>query len=168
MRPRATASTTPSLRAEWGLVRPRTGWISWLSDSHVLAALIVAAPVWAGLGLTVADRMLSPASAGAWLSLLLFQPLAEELVFRGALQGTLLRRTHRRTLGPLTRANAWTTAAFVALHFIAQPPGWAVAVALPSLVFGHVRDRFSSVLPSMALHVVYNAGFGLTAWWIHR
>lgn len=168
MTPRAPSPTTPSLRAEWGLVRPRTGWLSWLSDSHVLAALAAAAPVWIGLGLTVGDRMLAPASSGAWLSLVLLQPLVEELLFRGALQGTLLRWTDRRTLGPLTRANAWTTAAFAALHFIAQPPGWAVAVALPSLVFGHVRDRFGSVLPSVALHAVYNTGFGLTAWWIHR
>jgi membrane protease YdiL (CAAX protease family) len=168
MTPRATTSTTPSLRSEWGLARPRTGWVSWLRDSHVLAALAAAVPVWLGLGLTVADRMLAPASPGAWLSLLLLQPLAEELLFRGALQGMLLRRTGRRRLGPLTRANAWATAAFVAVPFIAQPPGWAVAVALPSLVFGHMRDRFGSVLPSVVLHVVYNAGFGLTAWWIHR
>ena len=168
MKPRVPASTTPSLRTEWGLVRPRTGWMSWLSDTHVLAALAAAVPVWAVLGLTVADRMLAPVSAGAWLSLLLLQPLTEELLFRGALQGMLLRRTDRRTLGPLTRANALTTAAFVALHFIAQPPGWAAVVALPSLVFGHMRDRFGSVLPSVVLHVVYNAGFGLTTWWIHR
>lgn len=168
MTPRAPTPTTPSLRTEWGLVRPRTGWITWLSDTHVLAALAAAVPMWAGLGLMVADRMQAPASTGAWLSLLLLQPLTEELLFRGALQGMLLRRTGRRMLGPLTRANAWTTAAFVALHFIAQPPGWAVAVALPSLVFGHMRDRFDSLLPSVLLHVVYNAGFGLTAWWIHR
>ena len=45
---------------------------------------------------------------------------------------------------------------------------WALAVALPSLVFGHLRERFSSVLPAILMHVTYNAGFALTAWWAHR
>jgi hypothetical protein len=35
---------------------------------------------------------------------------------------------------------------------------------VPSLVFGHLRECFASVWPAVGVHVVYNAGFGLTAW----
>jgi membrane protease YdiL (CAAX protease family) len=161
-------SPAMTVRVEYGLVRPHAGWLAWLVDRHVLAALAAAVPVWVALGLALPDRMLAPASSTAWISLLLLQPIAEEVLFRGALQGMLLRWTAHRRLGLVTQANAWTTAAFVALHLLAQPPGWAIAVALPSLVFGHLRDRFASVLPAVAMHVTYNVGFGLAAWWVHR
>jgi membrane protease YdiL (CAAX protease family) len=168
MTPRSRESLASTVRMECGLVRPHTGWVGWLSDRHVQAALAAAVPAWVVLGVAVPDRMLAPASAIAWVSLLLLQPIAEEAFFRGVLQGMLLRWTAHRSLGPLTQANVWTTAAFVATHLVAQPPGWALAVALPSLVFGHLRDRFASVLPATAVHVAYNVGFGLAAWWIHR
>ncbi len=82
------------------------------------------------------------------------------------------RRPHtakspRTIRSPFTLANLWTTAGFVALHFAAQPPGWALAVALPSLVFGHIRERFGSVVPAITLHALYNAGFAVVALWVH-
>jgi uncharacterized protein len=61
-------------------------------------------------------------------------------------------------------ANLAATVAFVMLHLLVQPPAWAIAVAVPSLLFGHMRDRFASVVPPIALHATYNAGFALTAW----
>ena len=75
--------------------------------------------------------------------------------------------THRgqpRRLGPVTLANVLVTVAFVALHLRAQPLAWALAVAAPSLVLGHLRERMGSVWPPVLVHMVYNAGFGLTAW----
>ncbi len=47
-----------------------------------------------------------------------------------------------------------------AWHVGTQPLGWALAVAIPSLVFGHLRERFGSVWPAVIVHIVYNAGFG--------
>lgn len=107
-------------------------------------------------------------AAAALVSLVVVQPAVEELVFRGALQGYLLERGFARRIGPVSMANLGTTAAFVALHFIAQPPVWAIAVAIPSLVFGHLRERFVSVLPAMTLHSLYNAGFAATVWWMNH
>ncbi len=101
---------------------------------------------------------------GAWLSLVLVQPVAEELVFRGVLQGQLLRLGGTRRAGPFTWANLATTAGFIGLHLISQPPAWALATAAPSLLLGHLRERFGSVLPATLLHAVYNAGFGLVAY----
>ena len=96
------------------------------------------------------------------------QPFLEEWVFRGLLQGQALRLTTRRgqpaRLGPVTWANALVTVAFVVLHLLAQPVVWAVAVAVPSMVLGHLRERFDSVWPAVFVHATYNAGFGFVAW----
>lgn len=121
-------------------------------------------PVWLALGLFAGSRMHPPAYGAAWMSFVLVQPLAEELAFRGVLQGELLRRTAGRLAGPVSVANLWTSAAFAALHLLAQPPAWALAVAVPSLVFGHLRERLGSVWPAVLVHAAYNAGFGLVAW----
>lgn len=156
------------LRHSMGLRRPGPGWWHWVGDWHFVLAALAAAPAWVALAHLAGDRMQADMAAAALVSLVLVQPLIEELVFRGALQGYLLERGFARRIGPVSVANLGTTAAFVALHFVAQPPAWAIAVAAPSLVFGHLRERFGSVLPAMALHALYNAGFAATAWWVHH
>jgi uncharacterized protein len=49
-----------------------------------------------------------------------------------------------------------TTLCFTALHFIYHPPLWALGTSLPSLLFGHFRERYASIYPAMALHVIFN------------
>lgn len=154
----------PGPAAECGLRRPRPPMLAWPPDPHLALAALAALPVWAALGIAFGPRLALPASAAAWLSLVLVQPVVEELVFRGVLQGQLLRLTDRRAIGPVTLANLATTLGFSALHLLAQPAAWALAVAMPSLVFGHLRERFDSVAPAIAMHALYNAGFGVTAW----
>jgi membrane protease YdiL (CAAX protease family) len=154
----------PTLAQESGLQRPSPGWWAWAGDAHVVAALLLAVPVWAVLGLAAGPHLRDPSGGWAWASLVLVQPFAEELVFRGVLQGQLLRLSGGRRVGAVTLANLATTAGFVAMHLLAQPPVWALAVAVPSLVFGHLRERLGSVWPAVAMHAIYNAGFGLTAW----
>jgi membrane protease YdiL (CAAX protease family) len=156
------------LRQSLGLGRPASGWWHWLRDPHFVLAALAAVPVWIALGQLVGERMQMNFAATALLSLAVLQPTVEEFAFRGALQGSLLDRGWTRRIGPVSTANLGTTVAFVALHFVAQPPAWAIAVAAPSLVFGHLRERFGSVLPAIALHSVYNAGFAVTAWWVHH
>lgn len=155
-------------RQECGLTWPAAGGASWLDDAQFVAALLAALPVWALLGATLGTRMQAPAGWAAWLSLVALQPVAEELAFRGVLQGRLLTWTDGRRTGPLTLANLATTAVFVGWHLGAQPLGWALAVAIPALMFGHLRERFGSVWPGVMVHIVYNAGFGVTAWWMQR
>ncbi len=157
-----------SLAQALGVNRPRPRVLGWPPDGQLLLAMAAALPVWLLLGLTMGPAMTLPATVWAWASLLLVQPLLEELVFRGLLQGQALawlqREGRAMRLGPLTLANGLVTLAFVALHLRAQPLAWALAVAVPSLVFGHLRERFASVWPAVGLHAFYNAGFGLTAW----
>jgi membrane protease YdiL (CAAX protease family) len=151
-----------------GLGRPDLGWLHWLRDPHFVLAALAAVPVWLVLGQLAGGRMQVDFAATALLSFAVLQPAVEELVFRGALQGNLLDRGWTRPIGPVSLANLGTTVAFVALHFVAQPPAWAIAVAAPSLVFGHLRERFGSILPAVVLHSIYNAGFAVTAWWVHH
>lgn len=157
---------------ESGLFRPQRPCWTCPPDSHLTLALAVAGPVWLGLMALAGTRLQVVTTVGAWLSLVLLQPVLEELVFRGILQGQALRllavNGRTRKLGPLTLANVLVTLAFAALHLVAQPPGWALAVSLPSLVFGHLRERFGSVWPAVCVHAFYNAGFGLSAWLAHQ
>lgn len=153
-----------SLAAECGLRRPRPQMLTWPPDAHLAIAALAALPVWAVLGLAFGQGLALPATPAAWLSLVLVQPVVEELVFRGVLQGQLLRLSRGRSIGPVTLANLATTLGFSAMHLLAHPPAWALAVAVPSLVFGHLRERFGSLAPAIAMHAIYNAGFGATAW----
>lgn len=100
--------------------------------------------------------------------LVLLLPAAEELVFRGLLQGQLLRLSSRRRLGLVSAANLLTSLAFSVAHLWAQPPAWALATVFPSLALGHLRERFDSVWPAVAMHALYNAGFFLAAAWLRH
>lgn len=157
--------TLARIADQWGLAAPACGRLG-LTDAHVLFAAAAAFPVLLSLALLFAPAMRPPAGATAWFSFVLLQPVVEELVFRGVLQGELLQWTRGRRFGPFTRANLWTSAGFTAAHFFAQPPVWALATLVPSLVFGHLRDRLRSAWPAVLLHGFYNLGFALAAAWV--
>lgn len=146
----------PDVFDELGL---RTDWC-WLKDMRFGLALLAGVAFWLaliGLGSTHAMPVWS-----ALLSLVLMQPVIEELLFRGLLQGQLLQLAWGRwQWGGFTTANLAVSVVFVALHFMSHPPLWALGVIFPSLLFGYFRDRHHSVYPSIALHVFYNAGFFL-------
>jgi membrane protease YdiL (CAAX protease family) len=93
-----------------------------------------------------------------FFSLTLVQPVIEELVFRGLVQGLLLERAWgRRSRLGISNANLVTTLAFALAHFLHHDPQWPLAVIVPSLIFGFFRDRHESAWPAIALHVLYNA-----------
>lgn len=160
-----------TLAQECGWQRPGLGWWAWLRDPHARLALLAAVPVWLVLLFFGNVHLRYPAGVWAWASFLWVQPVLEELVFRGILQGQALQLTTRhgqpRRLGLVTLANVLVTLVFVLLHLRAQPLAWAFAVAGPSLVLGHLRERFGSVWPAIWVHAVYNAGFGLAALLVH-
>jgi uncharacterized protein len=161
-----------TLALQCGLSRPRPALTAWPPDAHLATALLLAVPVWIGLGLLAGPAMYVPSGWTAWMSFVLAYPLLEELLFRGILQGEVLRLTTKEgktlSVGPVSVANVLVTVAFVALHLRVQPLAWALAVAVPSLVFGHLRERFASAWPAVLVHGVYNAGFALTAWLANR
>lgn len=100
-----------------------------------------------------------------WISFLLLHPLVEEWIFRGVIQGELMRHPPRsgNTLWMgISHANWVTTFFFCLAHFAAQPGLWAIAVAAPSLVFGHFRERFGRLSVPIALHILFNGVYLLS------
>lgn len=98
----------------------------------------------------------------AFLSIALWQPLFEELLFRGIIQGHLEQSIGgQRMWNGLSLPNLLTSLLFTAAHLASHSIWWSVLVFVPSLCFGYVRDRFGSVYPSIALHTFYNTGYFL-------
>ena len=100
--------------------------------------------------------------SAAFLSVMLWQPLFEELLFRGTLQGYALQSMRmQNTWNGFTLANVFTSLLFSLAHLASHSMSWSLLVFIPSLCFGFVRDRFGSVYPAIALHAFYNAGYFL-------
>ena len=90
----------------------------------------------------------------------LVYPVLEEMTFRGLLQPALYRRAWGSTcFWGVSSANLVTTLVFAASHLVWHHWLQALAVVVPSLVFGFFRDRYGRIAPSVALHVFYNSGF---------
>ncbi len=92
----------------------------------------------------------------------LVYPVLEEIVFRGVLQGWLLKQGWgQRKWAGLSGANVVTSLFFMALHVVRRPGMLSVGVFIPSLVFGFFRERYGNLYAPIALHIFYNAGFVL-------
>lgn len=160
MHPIKSKTDHPTSRPSWmddlGLL---PGW-GWLADLRFGLALLAGVLFW--LVLAFLGKAGSTVELVPLVSLVLVQPLVEELLFRGVLQGQLMTQSWgRRQLGGFTLANLAASVLFTALHFASHPPLWAIGVLLPSLLYGYFRDRHHSVYPAIALHVFYNAGYFL-------
>jgi len=102
-----------------------------------------------------------------WLSLVIWQPVVEEILFRGIVQGQLRKtRWGQRAWLKISAANVVTSIAFVTAHMINNPPLFSISVIIPSLLFGYFRDTCNSVYPSILLHSAFNA-FVIEALFIH-
>ena len=145
-----------SFASDLGLVPPRPGSLGWLYVGLLAAGAVV------GIAIGQLAGPQEPAGLLLLFSLVIWQPVVEELAFRGIMQGVLLRtRLGRIRLAGLSGANGLTSLAFVVLHIVHQPWPWALAVFAPSLLFGYFRDRSGSVLPPLVMHVVFNLAFFL-------
>jgi len=92
------------------------------------------------------------------LALIVWQPVFEEMLFRGIIQGQLSKRVWgQRSWLQISSANGVTSLMFAGFHLIYQPAFFSLTVFVPSLVFGYFRDRCDSIYPSILLHCAYNA-----------
>jgi len=131
-----------------------------------LLAMTAAAPIWVALyllqrpPLNVSWPLHAPLT---FLLLVMLYPLLEEIVFRGLIQGELMRKPLlRRAHFGISRANLLTSLLFTVAHLLNHPPLMAMLVFAPSLLFGYFRDRHDGWLtPSILLHSWYNCGYFL-------
>jgi uncharacterized protein len=132
-------------------------------DWQFLAAIAFGLLFWFGLAWFAPNTRGLGFSFAALLSLCIAQPVIEEILFRGVIQGEFLRRPWglAERFG-ISAANVATSIAFTALHFISHPPAWAASVLIPSLLFGYFRERHRSLYPPLTLHIYYNTGYFLT------
>jgi membrane protease YdiL (CAAX protease family) len=136
-------------------------------DYKLIAAVIVPLPFWwfdtlttNGLVKSIAwDSAYFKGGTASAIALFLLIPIAEEVVFRGFLQGGLLRNVWFKlnTLG-FSRANLATSCAFAGVHLWQHPlillPGYFAV----SLVLGFFRERYGGLLVPVLLHCYYNLG----------
>ena len=95
-----------------------------------------------------------------FIIMVIWQPLIEELFFRGLIQGKFYHYNwFMKTQIGFSRANWLVSLLFVAAHLFYHPLFWALAVFLPSLILGWFRDHYQSVVPAILLHALYNASF---------
>ncbi|MFO1361232.1 MAG: JDVT-CTERM system glutamic-type intramembrane protease [Burkholderiales bacterium] len=136
-------------------------------DPHYVAAMLAAPAVWVALYAAVrtpSDPSWALPAPLRFAGLALAWPLLEELALRGGIQPLLAHtRWGARENWGVTTANVATSLLLAAVHLAAQAPALAAATFAPSLVFGHFRDRYASIVPGAALHVLYNAGWFLLA-----
>ena len=134
-------------------------------DRDFFLALLLGMVFWLGVWLFAPQLFPSlprPGKATLLLSLIVWQPLLEEMLFRGVIQGQLKEAHWGKATGlGISYANLLTSTLFALSHLLYHTPLWALAVFVPSLIFGHLRDRYDSIYPAMLVHIFYNAGYFL-------
>ena len=99
------------------------------------------------------------------LMIILVYPIIEELAFRGFIQESLQSYWNKkRLIASISLANIATSILFTALHVVAFDNWWLLSVIIPSLIFGYLKDKCHHILPSICLHIYYNAGYFFCAW----
>jgi CAAX protease family protein len=147
-----------ALRCRLGLQACR----AFYRDGVFHLALLAGGGFWGVLWLATPVAPLSWQQVVTWrfVSLALWQPCWEEVLFRGVLQGSARRYAWgRRSWWGISGANAATALLFALAHLWTHAPLWAAAVLLPGLLFGILRDRYGRVYPAIILHMFYNTGY---------
>jgi membrane protease YdiL (CAAX protease family) len=96
------------------------------------------------------------------LILVILYPLLEETIFRGIIQPAISTRIVGKTF-LFSHANILTSIIFSLAHLFSHETIWAMAVFIPSVAFGLLKDRYKTLLAPIALHCYYNAGYFLVA-----
>jgi len=86
-------------------------------------------------------------------------PVLEEIVFRAGVQDGLATWLSDHRIAGLSRANLLTAVVFALLHLWRHPPVWALATAVPSLIFGFFYERHRHLAAPIGLHSAYNVAY---------
>ncbi|MDA8942068.1 JDVT-CTERM system glutamic-type intramembrane protease [Porticoccaceae bacterium] len=129
-----------------------------LKDPIFVFLLLAPLPFWVWIYATQGVTGITDLSL--LMSLVVFYPYVEEIVFRGLIQPFLAKRLSQQW-SVFSLANMLTSLLFVTVHLINHPPLWALAVLVPSLVFGYSQERCNHLAAPIILHCTYNAGYFL-------
>jgi len=140
-----------------GWVRPSTN-LAWMVGGGVVLALllsVLASAIHTPKIPTPFDKLTgSPGELALFgIMAVAIAPLFEELFFRGFIQ-PLFSRTFGTVAGVLL-----TAAIFGCLHLVEYAYAWqyAVFISLAGAVFGWLRVRTKSIIPSTVMHGAFNA-----------
>lgn len=134
------------------------------SDKQLLSGALLGALSFWSICLTLDIGQFDAAyalSQWRWLLLVcLIMPVLEEVVFRGFVQGALLARTWpRASYFDVSRANIITSSLFAASHVLGDLSWPAVAVFIPSIYLGVVREQTKSLGYCIGIHGFWNFGW---------
>ncbi|MGC2164719.1 MAG: JDVT-CTERM system glutamic-type intramembrane protease [Gallionella sp.] len=91
--------------------------------------------------------------------LIVLAPIAEEIVFRGFVQGGLLRIARFRQIALGISIANWTTSiVFAAAHGWQHPLTFLPGYLVVSVVLGYFRERYNGIRIPVLLHGYYNLG----------
>ncbi len=126
-------------------------------DYKLIAAVIAPLLIWPWL--PAWDGAYLKGGAASAIALVALISIAEEVLFRGFLQGGLLsRESFKPVTAGFSRANWLTSIAFACAHIWQHPlmliPGYFAV----SLVLGFFRERYGGILVPVLLHSYYNIG----------
>jgi len=140
----------------------KKGISTYCQDRQLWLALLAAPVVWAAMcnWYPIQEESLFATDLLRFSMLVLAYPVVEEIIFRGLLQGQI-RMFQWGTVKwtGITAANLFTSLIFALLHLFSHPAIMAMLVFIPSLVFGHFRDRYGIIYVPIALHIYYNFGY---------
>ncbi|MCA8976527.1 MAG: CPBP family intramembrane metalloprotease [Planctomycetes bacterium] len=120
--------------------------IGYLQVMHAVDATVLPQPALARLA---AEGMAMPGATALVFAIVVLGPVAEEILFRGYLFAALEQRL----------SGVATQLVTAALFGLVHGPDYALPIGVLALLFGWLRARYGSLLPSILAHAVHN---GLT------
>jgi uncharacterized protein len=125
------------------------------TDYRLLAAVI--APLLLVWWIPPWDRSILAQGLPGAIVLCLSIAVLEEVIFRGGIQGGLLRNEiFKISLLGLSRANWLTSLLFAVAHLWQHPLVLVPGYFAVSLVLGYFRERYNGILVPVALHAWFN------------
>jgi len=138
-------------------LRPGTSTLVFCLVAAVAAVPIAFGVAAAGYGVAALDPPRDLAAIVLW-------SVAEEIVFRGAIQPAVARALKQAGAAWITPANALTSLLFSALHLWRHPLVVAASIFPVSLVYGRARELSGRVWPAALLHLTFNALLYAASW----
>jgi ABC-2 type transport system permease protein len=129
---------------------------AWRPAPWQWCALIAAPPAIAGAWLYWIHPVLQCDSSWVWTKWILISPVLEEFVFRGLLQGGLMRGIGSVRL-PRWSAIATGALAFAAFHSMNGGAIYLLAMLALGLAFGYVYSQSRNLIYPILLHTWSNA-----------